>query len=702
MSLGGNNGPVGARLRTRAPLALVWVLALFLCLPAAAQAEPPLRLDDRVTDNVGALQAGDAERIQAAFDDLYEEHRIRMWVVYTDSFMNFGGDTWTDATAEISGMGNNDVLLAVALSDREYSLSLPGTMDVITGAEENAIKRDEIEPALGAARWADAAIGTADGLARAAAPSTTSPIPVLVVLGLVGGFIVFLIVRSKRRAKRDHQRAVSSLDALDMTDRAGLARIPGPALDAKSKQMLRETDDAIRTSAEELARAREEFGDSAVAQFTTALTEARHSLARAFEIRQRLDDAIPETPQQRHQMLVDLVTTCAAADKQLDAQVDAFDKKRDLLLTAPERLDALTQDVVAVTVRIPDAEGAVESLRQRFGASALASIENNPTLAQERVALGEEAIAEARAALSRGDSTAVIAAVRAAEASVSQARDLLEGVTHAETDIRDAITRLPGAMRELEQDLERSRQFGATGGEELAAVRTAAESALASARSAQDSDPLGSLQHIVEADAALDDLLAKAQETTEREQHARRTLANDLPAAEAHITAARDFITTRRGAISAEPRTRLSEAERHAGYARHIAQSDPVTALEHARAAVQLAQQALARARSEVSTWERQQRVTPSTMGGPGGGGSLSNAVVGGMLGGILMDAMRSGSGSRHRSSGFGTTRSGGARRTSGSFGGSRSSGTRRSSGVSSRSFGGPRSSGRRTSGGRF
>ncbi len=87
--------------------------------------------------------------------------------------------------------------------------------------------------------------------------------------------------------------------------------------------------------------------------FTAAYDRAKATLASAFAIRQRLDDDIPETPEQQRQMLVELITTCERADRELNARVTEFDAMRDLLLDAPARLDALTQAVVALTVRIP-------------------------------------------------------------------------------------------------------------------------------------------------------------------------------------------------------------------------------------------------------------------------------------------------------------------------------------------------------------
>ncbi|NKT03468.1 hypothetical protein GS508_25255 [Rhodococcus hoagii] len=72
---------------------------------------------------------------------------------------------------------------------------------------------------------------------------------------------------------------------------------------------------AIRTSEEELNLAVGEFGADATAPFTAAYDRAKATLASAFAIRQRLDDDIPETPEQQRQMLVELITTCERADR---------------------------------------------------------------------------------------------------------------------------------------------------------------------------------------------------------------------------------------------------------------------------------------------------------------------------------------------------------------------------------------------------
>ena len=66
-------------------------------------------------------------------------------------------------------------------------------------------------------------------------------------------------------------------------------------------------------------------------------------------MRQILDDAVPESAQQRRDLLTRVIVAAAKADQELDAQSDAFEKLRDLIINAPGRLDALTQQMVDLT-----------------------------------------------------------------------------------------------------------------------------------------------------------------------------------------------------------------------------------------------------------------------------------------------------------------------------------------------------------------
>ncbi len=669
-------------------LALLLVTAPVLFLAPGvpmAQAEQPFELRDRITDNASVLTAEEAASVREAMNVLSDARGIRLWVVFTDSFSGIDGSTWTDTVTELSRLADEDVVLAVAVGDRDYYLGLASALTSVTSAEERSIARDDIEPNLAADRWAAAALGAADGLERAAAPSAGGgAMGLIVVVGVIAGIAVLavLLVR-RRRSGADHQAA--RLAGLDLTNRAVVAQQPVPVLEKLSRTMLVDTDNAISSSAEELARAADEFGDRGSMGFRAAVDAARNDLARAFQLRQQLDTGTGIPMLQRHAMLVDLVTLCARADAALDEQVEAFDSKRDLLVQAPDILDAVARDIVTISVRLPEAEKTLAALKEQFAPEALATIITNPGLARDHVQLAESASSRSHEALGRGDAEGAVAQVRAAESAVSQANALIAGVENAENDIRAAIDKLPAAMADLDQDIAAAQRLASSGGPRLAEARARAEAALAHARRAQRSDPLSSMKHIVLADDALDDVLDEASENERRRQHAVRTLENDLAAAKAHVTATLDYISTRRGAVGAQPRTRLSEAMRHLAEAQAKSATDPVAALNLARAAMQLAQQALAEAQNEVRTWEGQQQRAFGYA--PGGGASFRqsrNPATGAVLGGVLGGALAHGMQNRSKPSR--------AARPA----------RRHGRAAQTRSFGGPRTSGRRGTGGRF
>ena len=85
-------------------------------------------------------------------------------------------------------------------------------------------------------------------------------------------------------------------------------------------------------------------------------------------------------------------------------------------------------------------------------------------------------------------------------------------------------------------------------------------------------------------------------------------LARDIAAAQAQITAAADYISTRRGGVGAQARTRLAEAERHLAAALQLEDENSDEALKHAHAAAQLATRATQLAQADVRDWEDRHR----------------------------------------------------------------------------------------------
>ncbi|MFE2993268.1 TPM domain-containing protein, partial [Streptomyces sp. NPDC059262] len=191
-------------------------------------------------------------------------------------------------------------------------------------------------------------------------------------------------------------------------------------------------------------------------------------------------------------------------------------------------------------------------------------------------------------------------------------------------------------------------------------------------------DPIDALRRVEEADSALDASLDEARERESGTSRARSLLDQAELTARSSVGAASDFITTHRGAVGSEARTRLAEAQRHLEYVRTAAPADPAAALAGAQRADALARQAQQLAEQDVRSFGN-----PYGGGGGRGGGGMGGAVLGGILLGELLGGAGSGGG-------FGG-RSGGGGGFGGGFGGGGPG-----------SFGGGGTRGRRGGGGRF
>ncbi|WP_433562335.1 TPM domain-containing protein [Nocardia sp. CA-151230] len=628
---------------------------------APATADAPLRLAGYVTDRAGALDPGQTAELQQAIDSLYSHDHERLWVVYVRNFNGMDSHSWGEQTARLSGFGDRDVLLSVAVDDRAYAFT--GTLPrSVSDKDLDKLLIDQVEPKLRAGDWAGAGLAVASGLSHAMSGSGSVGIgPLLILALLVVAAVLGVWLWSRRRKTRRERSMMESARKTDPTDTAALEALPLVVLDALSKETLVDTDNAIRTSTEELRLATDEFGTTATAPFTAALAGAKNALAKAFSIRQQLDDDIPETPDQQQRMLVELISSCGSANRELDAKVGEFDAMRDLLINAGERLDALTRAMVELTARLPKSQATLTQLVADHPASVLAPIRDNVGMAQERIGFAERTIEDGRAAVAKpvGRQGAAVGDIRAAESAVDAARTLLDAVDTAAIDIDQARAGLPAIVEELRRDLATAAGLSDHGGTELPSATAAARTALDQATADAATNPLGVFRRAVAADATLDQAIASATDRKRAADELRRRLDQTLTAARSQVNAAADFISTRRGGVDAEPRTRLAEAQRSLARAEQQAPADPAQALQSAQRAAELGARALHTAQAAVRDWQaQQQRVT-------------SGSQTGAILGGILIDGMLRGMGNEYRRGGGGFGGGGGGSYGPGSFGGS-------------------------------
>ena len=322
-------------------------------------------------------------------------------------------------TMQLSDFGDQDALLAVA-TDRTR-LRVPtcrrGTGWPSTSSRCGATRSSR---QLRQGDWAGAAVAAANGLNTPTATSTGA--------GSAGSassscsrsspsrcLLLWLWMRRRRRKRREAEFAAAQ--RVDPADPNALASVPIDALDDLSKAIVVDVDNAVRTSDNELALAVEEFGTAQTEPFSRAVANAKTTLAQAFNVRQILDDAVPETPQQRRDLLTRVVVAAAKADRELDAQREAFEQAAR---SGDQRPDPAG--------RADPADGRPHRADRRrrsrrwprctaqFAATALASVADNVETAKQRLAFADQNITNARALVARpaGQQMGLVDAIRAA------------------------------------------------------------------------------------------------------------------------------------------------------------------------------------------------------------------------------------------------------------------------------------------------
>ena len=330
-----------------------------------------------------------------------------------------------------------------------------------------------------------------------------------------------------------------------------------------------DVDNAVRTSDNELALAVEEFGDKETAPFSQAVADAKTTLAQAFNVRQILDDAVPETPAQRRDLLTRVIVAAAKADRELDAQREAFAQLRDLVINAPTRLDAMTQQMVDLTARLEPSQQTLTALhnavrryragfggrqcRHRQAATGLRRPEHH-----DRAQSGRHGPPTARPGSSTRSGRRSRRWARRARCSTRWTAPRPTSTVRSPRCPR----RSPTSRTASRPQAINWRKATSPHAADLGRARDAAVKAVADAQSTGTADPLGAFTKLTQADAELDRLLASVAEEREAAERLSRAFDQALFSAQSRVRAVSDFIDIRRGSIGPEARTRLAEAVR--------------------------------------------------------------------------------------------------------------------------------------------
>ena len=682
-------------MRTRLMLALTAALAIVFGGAGAALATAPVTLDSaRVLDQSGVLSQTQVASVDSELRSLSTTAGVDLWVVYVPTFSDPASpEGWANATAEANGLGPNQYLLAISTDGRQYYLS-GYSQGPVSEDQLGQIEQQRVQPALANGDWAGAATAAATGLADAVkggsggtggsgagSGGALAPILLVIVVIALAALVIVIVVRSRRKKTPAVTGGAAGTDA----PHDPLAQVPTDELRRRAASALVATDDALKTSEQELGFARAQFGDAAAAEFAQALADAKSALDQAFVLQQQLDDATPDTEADVRTWNAQILDLCARANAGLDEKAKAFDELRQLEQNAPDalaRVQALRQTVAAAQ---DQSVSALAALQGAYAPAALATIADNPVHAATDLAFADEQLAAAQQAIAAGDSAAAAVSIRAAEDAVAQADLLHTAVGTLAADLGKAETDAASLIADIEHDIATASGLPDTDGR-LAGVIATTRGQVDAAKAqltGPAKQPIAALQSLDTANAQIDATLAGVRDAQAQAQRAAQQLNALMTQAQAQVSAAEDFITSRRGAIGAQARTRLAEAGASLVQARQLQQTDPAAALPYAQRANDLAAQAIQYAQNDVGAF------SGGGMFGGGGSGGGSN-VMGAVLGGILINSLLGGG----RGGGGGMFGGGG-------YGGGGYGGGSRGGGMGPGSFGGGGTRGRR-GGGRF
>jgi uncharacterized membrane protein YgcG len=632
---------------------------LTLAIAGSALGADIPRLATSITDQTGSID--DAGAVQDAIDSLLDRYNIQLFVLFVPTTDELTAPEFASETAAQNSLGANDALLLVAIADRSDAIWVADGLARITDEEIDGILADVLEPRLADGEFDEAVIDTAEALGRALTVSTPTEPPVepqdpdppqpggggttvrdgeggvsglaiLVGFLLIGGLAVLLITGSRwltvRREAEERDRRTGKL-----------AR--------EANGLLVETDERIRTAQQEIGYVEAAYGAEETSPLRTAVGEAQTEMRAAFEIRQRLDDTEPEDPPTREALLTEIVERTRRAQAALDREADRIRQLRDLERDAPTVLEEVVPRIESIEARLPAAESASAELAN-IAPAAAASVRGNIAEARKGLSGGRAAVEAGNAALGRGDRRAAAKQARTAIVGADGAGALVDAIDKLLASVHEAAARVPQELAAAEAALAEAREAGTAtvGATDAAASHRAkvdsADQALRVARSAAVAgDPIAALKAATEARSASDAAVAAIRQATIERSRLLATADASLATAIADIDRAANFIATRRTGVGRAARTRLAEAERHFEHASALRDADPQSAIDSARRAEQLAEQAYSLANRDFTDWDG---------GGPGagipggrGGSDAMGAILGGILGGILSGGGRGG-----------------------------------------------------------
>lgn len=607
-----------------------------------ASAEQPQMYGTVLTDNAGVLSSSEFSSLESQLQQVQQDHGVRLFVVYVESFDGMQAEAWTDQAWVAQGGADNSAIVAIATGDRLVgAVTADGTGIDSTSLQEaatSALIADDTD-------WAGAGEAAATYVNDDLTPTNPA-----VVGGLLAGTVAAgggVWYWSRGRSKKRNEEQLESARKVAPEDVNALDQQPVHILQTLSHEELASVDQSIKTAQAEIEVARQEFGEERITELRKAVENAQRTLDRAFQLRQRLDADSNANSASKRTQLLEIISTCGKADAQLNEKTDEYREMREKLMNADTALERLTREVISAQTRIPQVQATLKKLQEEHPAEMLVSIEDNIELAEEFVAEADKSVTSAREELAMpvGQQVGVIDGIHDAEMQLNQTNVLLDAIDNAEARIQEAIRGKDALIAEIEGEINEGRDFikQQAIGLDVEALENAMEAgrkAVQFAKEAGARDPLSTWTELTEADADLDEQLAAARSATDAHEHMLVSLRSALQEAETRISSAQSLISTRGRVVGGSARSLLHKAQElfrsavnkaNIIDARKIPEGQelllPREAINEARLAAKTARDAERRAQNDINDHRRRQNQSRA-------GNVVAGAVIGSMLSG--------------------------------------------------------------------
>ncbi|MFE6735715.1 TPM domain-containing protein [Microbacterium sp. NPDC057650] len=321
---------------------------------------------------------------------------------------------WADATALRNNLAPDQYLLAIATDGRSLAISAEyGGGDVDAGplSESRVLG---IEDDLGSKYLADD--DWAGGIEFVADEFSKVPLPWWVwVLGLAAlallifGFTRLVLFVRRRRA------LAAELQTLEGQKKTAARR-------------LVQTDEAVRTSEQELGFVTAEFGEETTASFTALLSTCRARLQEGFQLLEKLQDTEEDTTAETREWTDTILRLCREVDESLDGRTQELASLRALAESAPDtlaRLNAARADAASLQ---SDAADRLASLAAAFAPADLIGVIDNADQIGERLRAADAQLEALQKAVDARKPKAITDAVHETERRLAEARELRSAI----------------------------------------------------------------------------------------------------------------------------------------------------------------------------------------------------------------------------------------------------------------------------------